>query len=82
MAKESLVVNVQKLLFKKYLKNHKINFFFFFNKVEEKKITKEELIHLLSFKKIYIYIYIYWSLHCFYSIHDYQCLSLTLSWTC
>ena len=29
MAKESLVVNVQKLLFKKYLKNHKIKFFFF-----------------------------------------------------
>ena len=36
-AKKSLVVHVRKLLFKKYMKNHKINFFF--NKVEEKKIT-------------------------------------------
>ena len=40
------------------MKNHKIKFFFSYNKVEEKKITKEELIHLLSFKNIYIYIYI------------------------
>ena len=31
-----MVVYVQKLLFKKYMKNHKI---IFFNKVEEKKIT-------------------------------------------
>ena len=35
------MVYVRKLLFKKYMKNHKINFFFFFNKVEEKKITEE-----------------------------------------
>ena len=46
------------------MKNHKINFFF--NKVEEKKITEEELIPLLRFKKIYIY----WSLHCFYNVHN------------
>ena len=43
MAKKSLVVHVRKLLFKKYMKNHKINylfiFYFFLNKVEEKKIT-------------------------------------------
>ena len=38
MVKKSLVVHVRKLLFKKYMKKHKINFFFF-NKVEEKKIT-------------------------------------------
>ena len=37
MAKDSLVIYVRKLLFKKYMKNHKINFFFF-NIVEEKKI--------------------------------------------
>ena len=46
MAKESLVVYVRKLLFKKYMKNHKINslfFIYFFNKVKEKKITKEIL---------------------------------------
>ena len=49
MDKESLVVHVQKLLFKKYMKNH--NFFFFFNKVEEKKITYEKFIHLLGLKK-------------------------------
>ena len=36
MAKDSLVIYVRKLLFKKYMKNHKINFFF--NIVEEKKI--------------------------------------------
>ena len=50
MAKESLVVHVQKLLFKKYMKNHKNKFF---NKVEGKKIIYEELIPLLGFK-IYI----------------------------
>ena len=48
------MVHVQKLLFKKYIKNHKIIFFFFLNKVEEKKITKDELIPLLGFKKNYI----------------------------
>ena len=44
MAKESLVVHVRKLLFKKYMKNHKL-LFFFFNKVQEKKITEKELIY-------------------------------------
>ena len=62
MAKESLMVHVGKLLFKKYMKNHKINFFF--NKLEEKKIKKEELIPLLSLKKKY------WGLHYFNSVHD------------
>ena len=38
MDKESLVVHIQKLLFKKYIKNHKI--IFFLNKVEEKKIIE------------------------------------------
>ena len=32
------------------MKNQKINFFFF-NKVEEKKITYEKFIHLLGLKK-------------------------------
>ena len=63
MAKESLLVHVRKLILKKYMKNHKINFFFF-NRVEEKKTIEEELIPLLGFKKKY------WSLHCFYSIHN------------
>ena len=37
-----------KIIFlKKYIKNHKI--IFFLNKLEEKKITKEELIPLLGF---------------------------------
>ena len=62
MAKESLIVHVGKLLFKKYMKNHKI--IFFFNKLEEKKIKKEELIPLLSLKKIY------WGLFYFYIVHD------------
>ena len=64
MAIESLVVHVRKLLFNKYMKNHKI-IFFLFNKVEMKKITEEQLIPLhsaLKKKKR--------DLHCFYSIHD------------
>ena len=45
MAIESLVVHIRKSLFKKYMKNHKIILFiYFFNKVEEKKITLEKLI--------------------------------------
>ena len=55
LTKRELSVHVQKLLFKKYMKNHKI--IFFFNKVEEKKITEEELIPLNGLN-IYIYIYI------------------------
>ena len=43
------------MLFKKYMKNHKIIYIYIyiyiFNKVEEKKLTKEELIPLLGFKK-------------------------------
>ena len=83
------MVHVQKLLFKKYVKNHKINFFFF-NKVEEKKITEEELIPLNGLN-IYIYIYIYIGA-CITFIAfminltnleiNYQRLSLSLSWTC
>ena len=49
MVKESLVVHVRKLLFKKYMKNNKL--LFFFNKVQEKKITEKELILPLDFKK-------------------------------
>ena len=45
MAKESLVDHVRKLLFKKYMINHKI---IFFKKVEEKKITEDKLISLLG----------------------------------
>ena len=44
-----MVVYVQKLLFKKYMKKHKI--IFFLNKVEEKKIIEEELIPILDFKQ-------------------------------
>ena len=62
MAKETLMVHVGKLFFKKYMKNHKIKFFF--NKLEEKKIKKEELIPLLSLKNKY------WGLHYFNSVHD------------
>ena len=54
MVKESLMVYVQKLLLKKYMKNNNIYIYiyiFFFNKVEEKKIIEEELIPLLGFKK-------------------------------
>ena len=60
------MVHVQKLLFKKYMKNHKI--IFFFNKVEEKKITEEELIPLNGLN-IYIYIYIL-GFSLLYSVHD------------
>ena len=39
MAKESLIVHVQKLFLKKYIyENHNL-FIYLFNKVEEKKIT-------------------------------------------
>ena len=58
------MVHVRKLLFKKYMKNHNIYIYIYFNKVEEKKITQEELIPLLGFQKKY------WGLHCFYSVHD------------
>ena len=50
MAKESLLVHVRKLILKKYMKNHKINFFFY-NRVEEKKTIEKELIPLLGFLK-------------------------------
>ena len=42
-----MVVHVRKLLFNKYMKNHKI-IFYLFNKVEEKKIIEEQLIPLHS----------------------------------
>ena len=50
------MVHVQRLLFKKYMKNHKIIFIYiyiyiYFNKVKEKKITEEELIPLVGLKK-------------------------------
>ena len=40
------MVHVEKTLFKKCKKNHKIKFFFFLNKVEEKKIIEEQLLRL------------------------------------
>ena len=49
MVKESLMVYVQKLLLKKYMKNNYI--YIYINKVEEKKIIEEKLIPLLGFKK-------------------------------
>ena len=64
------MVHVRELLFKKYIKNHNIYIYIYIyiyidiNKVEEKKITEEELIPLLSFKKKY------WSLHHFYNVYD------------
>ena len=42
VVKESLVVHVRKLLFKKYMKNHNICIYIYiyiFNKVEEKRTT-------------------------------------------
>ena len=45
------MVHVRKLLFKKYMKNHNIYIYIYINKVEEKKITQEELIPLLGFQK-------------------------------
>ena len=57
----------EKYFLKRYVKNHKIYIYIYiyiFNKIEEKKISEEELIPLLDFKKKS------WDLHCFYSIHD------------
>ena len=53
MVKESLMVYVQKLLLKKYMKNNNIYIYIYIyiNKVEEKKIIEEKLIPLLGFKK-------------------------------
>ena len=45
------MVHVQKLLFKKYMKKHNIYIYIYINKLEEKKITEEELIPLLDFKQ-------------------------------
>ena len=78
MAKESLVVHEWKLLFKKYMKNHKIKFFL--NKVERKKITKEELILLLSLKKKKIRVctaFIVFMVNLSNLEINYQCLSLS-----
>ena len=83
MAKESLVDHVRKLLFKKYMKNHKI---IFIKKVEEKKITEDELISLLGFKKkkkirvcttFIVFMINFTNLEI-----NYLRLSLSLSWTC
>ena len=47
------MVHVRRLLFKKYMKNHKIIYIYiYFNKVKEKKIIEEELIPLLGLKNI------------------------------
>ena len=85
MAEESLVVHVQKLLFLKYMKNHKTIFFFFFlNKVEEKKIVEEKLIPLLGFKKNIrvCTTFIVFMINLTNLEINYQRLSLSLSWTC
>ena len=90
MAKESLVVHIRKLLLKKYMKNHQIYiyiyiyFFFFFNKVEEKKITWEELVPLLGFKKNIgvCFAFIVFIINFANLDINYQCLSLSLSWIC
>ena len=43
MAKESLVVYVRKLLFKKYMKNHKIKKFFLQSRRKENKIRRAHI---------------------------------------
>ena len=50
------------------MKNHNISIYIYIyiNKVKEKKITQEELMPILGFKKKLKN----WSLHCFCSIHD------------
>ena len=53
MVKKSLVVHVRKLLFKKYMKNHKINFFFKQSRGEENNIRRT---HTSTGFKKYIYI--------------------------
>ena len=61
------------------MKNHKINFFL--NKIEEKKITEEELIPLLGFKNIYIGVcttIIVFMINLANLEINYQCLSLSL----
>ena len=79
------MVHVQKLLFKKYIKNYKIIFFFFLNKVEEKKITEDELIPLFGFKKKnfgFCTTFIVFMINLTNLEINYQYLSLSLSWTC
>ena len=54
-ARESLVVQVRKLLFKKYMNNHKIIFFLKQNRGEENNIRRA---HTSTRLLKYIYIYI------------------------
>ena len=69
MAKESLVVHVQKLHFKKYTKNHKFIYIFIYlllSRGEEnnrKRAYTSTRLNKLKKKK-------YWGLHYFYNIHD------------
>ena len=76
MAKESLVVHVRKLLFKKYMKNHNIYIYIFLSRGEENNIRRAHTSTWLKKKKK--------SLHGFYSNLEinYQFLNLSLSWTC
>ena len=66
MVKESLVVHIQKLLFKKYMKNRKIYIYIYIylkqNRGEENNIRRAHTSTWLKKK--------YWGLICFYSVHD------------
>ena len=64
------------------MKTHKI---IFFNKVEEKKVTQEEFIPLLSLKKKNVGVciaFIIFMINLTNLELNYQHLSLSLSWTC
>ena len=69
MAKESLVVHVQKLHFKKYTKNHKFIYIFISlllwrgEENNRKRAYTYTRLHKLKKKT-------YWGLHYFYNIHD------------
>ena len=71
-----------------FLKNtwKTINYFFFFNKVQEKKITEKELILLLDFKKKKKFrvciTFIVFMIKLANLKINYQRLSLSLNWTC
>ena len=62
MTKESLVVHVRKLLFKKYMESHKIK-----NKIKQSKgeENNKRRAHISTRLKKKIL-----GLHCFYSVHD------------
>ena len=77
------MVHVRKLLFKKYIKNHQIKFFFKQNRGEENNIRKTYTSTRLKKKNFGVCItFIVFMINLTNFEINYQYLSLSLSWTC